>query len=89
MVDSILYWYFNVIGGLIKFKKREDGTFDITPIHSNSGISLLLIDSMLPKNTAAMILARLECKEYDFIREDKEFGDVLGKLAEVAGENNY
>ncbi len=41
------------------------------------------------ENTATMILARLECEEYDFMRDDKEFGDVLVKLTEVAGENNY
>ena len=41
------------------------------------------------ENTAAMILARLECEEYDFMRTDKEFGIVLERLNEVAGENNY
>lgn len=39
---------------MLKFQKSESGSFIMKPIQS-SGVSLLLIDSMLPKNTATMI----------------------------------
>ena len=42
------------LGGLIQFQKNQDGQFELIPIQSSS-LSFLLIDSLLPKNTAAMI----------------------------------
>ena len=52
---AMVHWYVFVrLGGLLKFKKEVDGQFSMHPVHS-SPISLLLIDSGLPKNTASMI----------------------------------
>lgn len=55
-----MLWYFDKwkvnewLGGLIQFQKNQDGQFELIPIQSSS-LSFLLIDSLLPKNTAAMI----------------------------------
>lgn len=73
------------VGGLLRFRKKREGGNEMTPIDAEA-VQLVLVDSMLPKNTGRMIekVKRLQ----DVLPESVEclFDGIEGLVSSVTRE---
>lgn len=74
-------------GGLLKFRKKEYGGCSITPVNSPP-FSLILVDTLQPKNTAEMIARVKQLRERLPLAVDGLFDSIQGLVHGVLDDED-
>ena len=76
------------IGGLVVFCKKGDGQYEVKSIHTEP-LSLVLVDTMLPKNTARMIEKVGALRSTLPTATEHLFDTIESLVKEVVSEDNH
>lgn len=79
---TVQEWWSDKIGGIVRFCRQDSGRFSIHSVEAKP-FSVVLIDSMLPKNTANMIQRVKELRE-QFPRAVECLFDCIDELVKTA-----
>ncbi|KAK8826547.1 hypothetical protein WA538_006008 [Blastocystis sp. DL] len=75
-------------GGLVTFCKKGDGKYEVKPIQTEP-LSLVLVDTMLPKNTARMIEKVGVLKNTLPITTEHLFDSIEALVKELVSKDNH